>query len=362
MIKNSESIVIASAQGDYQVTFYKNLIELNKVVEKNRDVYFLVDKAVWEIYGKDLDCVDVKKLLILNGDENTKSLIGITQVIEWLNKNGATKSSILIGIGGGVIQDVTTFVSHVYYRGIKWEFIPTTLLSQSDSCIGAKCGINVLENKNQVGVLHSPSAVYIVEEFLKTLEKEEFESGFGEIFKLAVTGPNQFWEELKVHLSLHKLDSSKVLTITAKSLLAKKAIIEIDEYERDLRRILNYGHSFGHSLETITKNRVSHGYAILFGMDLINYLGVLWGVTDRKFAEEFRELIQDNFPEFKLEKINVRDLVNGLKKDKKAVSGKMNFAVVKDIGEIVIVNREIDESLENDVENYLSDVCKFYSA
>ena len=72
MIKNSESIVIASAQGDYQVTFYKNLIELNKVIEKNRDVYFLVDKAVWEIYGKDLDCVDVKKLLILNGDDNTK--------------------------------------------------------------------------------------------------------------------------------------------------------------------------------------------------------------------------------------------------------------------------------------------------
>lgn len=361
MTSKIKSISIVSAQGDYGVSFHNTISDLNEKIVKKEDTFFLVDKIVWEIYGKNLDFVNKNNLLLLNGDEDTKTLSGVNHVIEWLNTNGATKSSVLVAVGGGVIQDVTTFVSHVYYRGIKWEYIPTTLLSQSDSCIGAKCGINVLSNKNQVGVLHSPSAVYIVEEFLGTLEKEEFESGFGEIFKLAVTGPNQFWEELKTHLKENKLNSERVLPMTAKSLLAKKVIIEIDEYEKDLRRILNYGHSFGHSLETITKNRISHGYAILFGMDLMNYLGVLWGITDRKFAEEFRGIIQEAFPKFKLEKIDVIELVNGLKKDKKVISGKINFAIVENVGKIVIVNRAIDKSLELEVEGYLSDVCKFYS-
>jgi len=362
MSNTTMNFIVSSAQGDYPVEFYKSVDELSKNFGWSTDSYFLIDRNIWRIYESKLDFVKKDKMLILEADENTKTMQGATSVIEWLNQKGATKSSVVVGIGGGVIQDISTFVSHVYYRGIKWVYVPTTLLSQSDSCIGAKCGINVLSNKNQVGVLHSPSSVLVVEEFLSTLEDFEYESGFGEIFKLSVTGPNQFYSILKKHLSEHKLNHENVLPITALSLLAKKAIIEIDEYEKDLRRILNYGHSFGHSLETLTENRVSHGYAVLFGMDLINYLGVQWGITDEAFEKEFRQLISSYFPHLQIEKISSERIVNGLKKDKKTLHGKINFAVVKGIGELIIVEKDIDIELERLVEKYLSEVCQIYTA
>lgn len=353
---------VLSAQGDYPVEFYESVEELSNKVTWPEDSYFLVDRKIWELYGSKLEFVNNKKILLLEAEETTKSMQGVTHVIEWLNQMGATKSSSVVAVGGGVIQDIATFVSHVYYRGIKWVFIPTTLLSQSDSCIGAKCGINVLTNKNQVGVLHSPSAVFVVREFLASLETFEFESGFGEIFKLSVTGPNEFYTVLKNHLSKHSLSYKEVLPIIAKSLNAKKAIIEIDEYEKDLRRILNYGHSFGHSLESLTDNRVSHGYAVLFGMDLINHLGVEWGITNKVFTAEFQELILKNFPKLQIERVDSKKLVDGLRKDKKTLQGKINFAVVKNVGELIIVEKEIDRDLEELVEKYLNEFSKLYSS
>jgi 3-dehydroquinate synthase len=360
MINNSDSLVISSAQGDYEVAFLKTIDELKNYFSNAQDNYFLVDQIIWNLYNEKLTFVNQEKLYLIDATEESKNLTGVVNTIEWLNKNGASKSSEIIGIGGGVVQDISTFVSHVYYRGINWRYIPTTLLSQSDSCIGAKCGINVLSNKNQVGVLHSPTAVYISEEFLKSLQKYELESGFGEIFKLSVTGPNEFYNELKEHLNNFQLRYQEVLPIIARSLNAKKPVIEFDEYETDLRRILNYGHSFGHSLETLTNNRITHGYAVLIGMDLVNYLGVRWGITEAKFEIEFRALIKQYFPELIVEAIDASNLVNGLKKDKKTLNGKINFAILKSVGDITIVPREIDQVLIGEVKDYLDNVCPFY--
>lgn len=363
MISHSQNLVVDSAQGAYPVTFHKSLSNLAQILDLPEDTFFLVDEKVWELYKEKLNFVNQTKMVLLVADEDTKNLRKIIEVVEWLNQLGATKSSVLVGIGGGVIQDVSTFVAHIYYRGIKWVFLPTTLLSQADSCIGAKCGINVLGKKNQIGVLHSPSAVYIAEEFLGTLDKMEFESGFGEIFKLAVTGTNEFYSDLKEHLDLYALNPENSLPLIERSLVAKKTIIEIDEYERDLRRILNYGHSFGHSLESLSNNKITHGYAIIFGMDLMNYLGCKWGITDPEFVTDFRQLVASYFPDFKLEeRIDPHLLVEGLKKDKKVEDGRINFAVVRRVGQIEIVQREIDDVLLHEVEYYLTNVCRFYSS
>jgi 3-dehydroquinate synthase len=363
MISNSQNLVIDSAQGAYPVTFHKSVSNLAYILDLQEDAYFLVDEKVWELHKEKLTFVNQTRMLLLVADEDTKNLRKVIEVVEWLNQLGATKSSLLVGIGGGVIQDVSTFVAHIYYRGIKWVFLPTTLLSQSDSCIGAKCGINVLGKKNQIGVLHSPSGVYIAEEFLGTLNKVEFESGFGEIFKLAVTGTNEFYCDLKAHLDTYALSPENSLPLIERSLVAKKTIIEIDEYEKDLRRILNYGHSFGHSLEALSNNKITHGYAIIFGMDLMNCLGMNWGITDPDFETDFRQLVASYFPDFKLEeKIDPRLLVEGLKKDKKVEHGRINFAVVRKVGQIEIVQKEIDDALLREVENYLNNVCRFYSS
>lgn len=355
----NETILISSWQGEYPVSFYKTIKDATQNIQINQDTFFIIDEEIWSIYSHELTFVDKAKLLVLASNEETKTLQGSVGIIEWLNLHHANKSSTIIAIGGGVIQDVTTFVSHIYYRGIRWHFFPTTLLSQSDSCIGAKCGINVLSNKNQVGVLHSPSAVYIVEEFLGSLIKSEFESGYGEIFKLAITGESEFFDFLREELAIFGLDPKNVISLIRRSLISKKRIIEEDEYEKDLRRILNYGHSFGHSLESLSNNKVTHGYAILFGMDLMNYLGRLWGITPVEFEKEYRQLIIKYFPDMTIGPIDAEKLVEGLRKDKKVLNGKINFAIVEEVGKIILVEREIDELLVIEVKKYLNEVGLF---
>ncbi len=359
MITNE--IVIKSGQGDYSVKFLKNINAMIISLEQKEEDYFLIcDENIWKIYGKQLGEIPTKSRLLLKANEKTKTIHGATNVLEWLSVNGATKSSQILAIGGGVIQDIATFVSHIYYRGIKWHFVPTTLLSQADSSIGAKCGINLLSHKNQLGVIHSPSSILIVEEFLDTLASEEFQGGFGEIYKLSVTGPGQFYERFKDKLRKTGITPSESLELVQASLIAKKFIIEEDEYEKDLRRILNYGHSFGHALESLTKNDVTHGFGVLFGMDLINFLGTKWGVTKEAFYLEFKSLIIENFPTYTInKKISAFGLISEVAKDKKMKNGVMNFAVLYSPGDIRIIEKKLDKQLENFVEEYLKNEAIF---
>jgi 3-dehydroquinate synthase len=359
-VKTNE-ITIKSGQGDYSVKFLREIKEINLALKKYEEDYFLIcDDKVWKIYEKYFKAIPTKSKIVLKADEELKTVNGVNKVLEWLSINGATKTSQILAIGGGVIQDIATFVSHIYYRGIKWHFIPTTLLSQADSSIGAKCGINLLSHKNQLGVIHSPSSILIVEEFLSSLDLEEFQGGFGEIYKLSVTGPGQFYEMLKDKLLKIGITPSNSLELVQASLLAKKYIIEEDEYEKDLRRILNYGHSFGHALESLTDNTVTHGFGVFFGMDLINFLGTKWGTTKVSFYKEFKSLIVDNFSSYMIHnEITASGLLSEVTKDKKVQNGVMNFAVLYSPGDIRIVEKKLDKQLENYVEEYLANEAIF---
>ena len=355
-MNQSEPLLVKSGQGDYSVIFF-TLIDyfVNSTKFDIEETYFIIDSSLDEIYP------DLSKFLLnfkvfrCLANEEEKTLDGVARFVDWLLFNGASRSGKIVAIGGGIIQDFATFTSHIYYRGIKWEYVPTTLLSQSDSCIGAKCGINVLPHKNQIGVINSPKKVYIVEEFLASLSKFDLESGFGEILKLSLTGPNQFYNEFKNHLKKDGLNPLKVMPLLRSSLNAKKAIIEEDEYELGLRRILNYGHSFGHAIEALTHNGIPHGYGVLFGIDLINFLGAKWGITPPYLHLEIQDLISYHFPNFKIDmKFSPQDLVRQLSKDKKMALGKMNFALLHGIGDIRIVEKSLDEQLLLDVKEYFS--------
>jgi 3-dehydroquinate synthase len=350
-----DKILIKSQQGEYSVYFLHEILELEKLLgTSNDEIFIIADKNVWEIFKESLIKIKHSHLLLLDANEDTKTMEGVTSVLSWLSQNGATKSSIVLAIGGGVIQDLATFTSHIYFRGIKWRYVPTTLLSQADSCIGAKCGINLRSHKNQIGVLHSPSEVYVVEQFLKTLPMEELQSGFGEIYKLSVTGPGNFFEILKKSLKNNGVSTNNIIDLIRLSLISKKHIIEEDEYEKNIRRILNYGHSFGHALESVTKNAVTHGYGVLFGMDLINYLGVKWNLTSKNFYLEFKSLIRTFFSDYKIPvSITAENLLKEVAKDKKILNGKMNFAVLVSPGNLVIVEKDLDDTLEAHVSDYL---------
>lgn len=353
---------IKSFQNDYCVKFYQLIAEIENQMHCSEETFVIIDEKVKNSYHKQLKFLEIYPTYSIKASDSNKSLRRVEDFTNWLIDNQATKSATILAIGGGFVQDIATFASHIYYRGIKWEYIPTTLLSQSDSCIGAKCGLNVMPFKNQLGVLHAPSSVYVIEEFLTTLPKIDRASGFGEILKLSLTGEGQFYSQFKDYLLNNRISLDNVLPIINQSLKSKKIIIEIDEYENDLRRILNYGHTFGHALEAATNNKVPHGVAVLFGIDLINFLGLRWGITAEKYYKDINNLIKSAFPDILIPKVSTNELINGIRKDKKIINGQIYFAILNSPGNIIMVNKKIDEHLIKLVEEYLEIYGLFHSA
>jgi 3-dehydroquinate synthase len=349
-VNHDFNLTIKSYPSDYDVEFV-NIEQIKERIENIKSKTFLVvDENIYSRYKKEIDLIPKYKIITLKVSEDLKTLSGVEKLCNWLLENGAKKDSVIIGIGGGVIQDICTFVSHIYYRGIKWIYLPTTLLGQSDSCIGAKCGINFGKFKNQIGVIHAPTKIYINTEFLDSLNQEDYSSGLGEILKLSLTGPNYFFEE---YLRILGENNKEIGNLIYLSLNAKKPIIEEDEFEKDLRRVLNYGHSFGHALESVLEGKMPHGLAVVWGIDIINFIGTKLEITPIELFSRIRIETKKIF-QYRLEtNPDVKLLLNAISHDKKILNNRINFALLKNIGEIIIKEHEIDEVLERYVVEYL---------
>jgi len=286
--------------------------------------------------------------------ESEKTLAGVERFLGFLQKENATKKSKILAIGGGVIQDIATFTAHIYYRGISWIYVPTTLLSMADSCIGAKCGINLNTFKNQLGFFQSPQRVMISEKFLSTLSTSDLRSGYGEILKLFLIDGEEAFLTLKTEIDKHGFCNAMLSVFIKKSLQIKKNIIEQDEYESDLRRILNYGHTFCHSLETITHHAVSHGLAVAWGVDIANYVSMKKGFLSEFHYRMIHDFIAKYFHSELPCSFSVVDLINGMKRDKKAVSGNINLILLRQPGDPRIVMTPFDTELEIIMRNYVN--------
>ena len=356
----SNSILVSSLQGAYEVRFFDSLAQVQQDWGKASELFVVADKTVLSTYQESL------KILLaglpiyeVTADEEAKSLSGVHALSQWLAQQGATKSATLVGIGGGCIQDLASFTSHVYFRGIDWVYFPTTLLSQADSCIGAKSGINLLPLKNQLGAIHSPREVLVIKEFLSSLPNEQVMSGFGEIVKLSLTSSRHFFVDLERDFLKKGYQEIDLLGVIKRSLEAKKEIIEIDEYETDLRRILNYGHTFGHALEALNKHQIPHGLSVLWGIDLINSLGVNWGITSQEIRDRVRALIRTNF-DYTLSSVpTANELIEMVSRDKKVKDGKIHFAILREIGEFAIEPMLISQELVRDVDEALREPLVF---
>ncbi len=202
-------------------------------------------------------------------------------MLDWLAEAGLTRTDPLLVVGGGIVQDVGGFAAHLFKRGLPWTYVPTTLLSQCDSCIGAKAGVNHGRFKNQLALFAAPRQVVIDPSLLATLAPLELRSGLGEIVKLHLTGGPFFADRLVAAFGAAGggLPSPEALrTLTWDSLVVKRAVIERDEFELDHRRALNYGHTIGHAIENLSGFAIPHGQAIGFGMAIVNRLAVHRGL------------------------------------------------------------------------------------
>lgn len=323
---------------DYEVNFTANfsfIEEINTIENK----YIVVDKLVYELYKEKifdmiLDC-EIVTIEALEENKNINTALDICRKMTALK---AKRNVTLISFGGGIIQDITGFAANILYRGIKWIYVPTTLLAQTDSCIGGKTSLNFDEFKNLLGTFYPPEKIIIDTGFLSTLSKKDYFSGMGEIIKFNIMGGENFYKELEENFnSLIERKSEVTVEFINKSLQLKKKLIEEDEFDFGVRKLLNLGHTFGHALESISDFKIPHGQGVAFGLITAAEISYDRGLLSKDKYEwiiyaakkVITEKIEDNYFEFiKLKKF--------LKNDKKREGNEVVCIIITDKNEAVI--------------------------
>ncbi len=321
---------IQSNQEDYPVWIGESVAQAIAELTKLPKAIVFIDANVDRLYTATLAPLKAKfPFCLVTATEEEKSLEGMKRCLDFMQSHNCTKADRIIAIGGGIVQDLISFAAHIYYRGLKWILVPTTLLSMGDSCIGAKSGLNLNSFKNQIGAFHAPESIYICSEFIQTLTDADIASGYGEIFKLFLVGGGDYPIRLQGLLA-GGLRQAPAADLIFDSLWIKKRHIEEDEYDVGIRRYLNYGHTFGHALESIVDHEIPHGLAVVFGIDLINFLAQRWGILSAARYENLHRWITEQFG-FRLSKSVTADaLINKAKRDKKVVDGRLNLALLAD--------------------------------
>ena len=245
---------------------------IEQQIKEQKHPLILIDKNVKNICLNNIDFGNVR-IYEVDAIEDNKNINKVLDICNWLLEQNANRGSHLFVIGGGILQDLGAFSGYMFKRGIPWTFIPTTLLAQADSCLGGKTAVNHGDSKNVLGLFSAPRRVFIDTNFLDTLRFSDYLSGAGEIFRLLTTGGGQCLSLLENTLDSFLLkNKSAIETLISASLQVKKAIVEKDEFELNLRRSMNYGHSIGHALEAISNYYIPHGQAVSLGILVENQI------------------------------------------------------------------------------------------
>ena len=331
---------LKSSIRDYEVHFEHDAGFLASLAARPQRC-FAIDQNVWRLYSDTLLAgIDPADVFLLQAEEERKSLDTVLELYNFLLTRSARRNITLISIGGGITQDVTGFVASTLYRGINWIFVPTTLLAQADSCIGSKTSLNYLHFKNTIGTFYPPSDVFIYIPFLNTLEEPYFMSGLGEIVKLAIIGGEKAAKEM-IELLPGALQRSQetLATCVLRSLSIKQGYIDEDEFDTGRRNMLNFGHCFGHAIESTSDFEIPHGQAVLLGVLLANMV-----------ARE-RRLLSDALYTFVLEKLLLPSLsvkpkeshldpehiITAMQRDKKRTGEGLPLIMMKERYEMVKV-------------------------
>ena len=343
---------VTSQTGPYEVTFESGI--LDSMVGLQQSIV-IIDQRVADLY-RDRFAVDLRdaRTVFVLASEETKSLERLPYFVEQLVALDVRKNDGLIAIGGGVTQDIVAFLATVMFRGMSWSFIPTTLLAQADSCIGSKSSINAAGTKNLVGTFRAPTAVTIDMNFLETLSEEDVLSGIGEMLKVhAIAGPTEFdaiaseYEDLLSNIATMQ-------SAVHRSLLIKRNLIQVDEFDRGPRNVMNYGHSFGHAIEIATDYGIPHGIAVTIGMDMANFVAAELGFSSVDQFKRMHSVLQRNSAGFASVDIRREPLMTALRRDKKNTATHLRLVLPDSEGHIEMVAVVPDVALDAAVGSYLS--------
>jgi len=345
-------IKIKSKLRDYEVrTGAANEFVTSLVNLENKA--FVIDENVWHLYADSILCTLPKsETLVFPALEEKKTLEGVQEIYEFLLKRSAKRNLTLVTIGGGILQDVTGFAASTLYRGINWIFVPTTLLAQADSCIGSKTSLNYKGYKNLIGSFYPPSTVWIDPAFLKTLQTQDFYSGLGEVVKLHIMGGEEKIQQLiEAYDSICALDFAALQHAIQTSLEIKIDYITGDEFDLGRRNMLNYGHCFGHAIESASDFRIPHGQAVVAGMMLANYISSRRGLlsVERSSLIERKLLTPSLKMDLQPRDLKLEAIIEAMGKDKKRTGRGLALVMLTDLDEMVRVddldNLEVQEVL-----------------
>ena len=324
-------ITVKAESGSYNITLKRNALEEVKTILNIKGKALIVtDSGVPEVYAKTVASqIENSVIYTFEQGEKSKNFETYSALLKTLAENNFDRNDCVIAVGGGVVGDMAGFTAATYMRGIKFYNIPTTLLSQVDSSIGGKTAIDFLGYKNLVGAFYQPTAVIIDPNVLKTLPKRQFNNGLCESIKMAATSDKELFKLLEENNAEEIID-----TVIEKSLLIKKQVVEEDEKETGLRKVLNFGHTIGHAIETVTGlNELYHGECVALGMMFM---------TSGEGKTRIKNLLVKNDLPTETN-FEVEAVYEALHHDKKSAGTGVNVVTVKNIGEFEFEFLEYNE-------------------
>ena len=357
---NVSEFLIKSSPKPYSVYWDNAENPCEKINEKlvhNANNILLIDEKVYGLYRDRLQHHS-GQVIFVSALETSKTLAGAEAVFNVLYEKNFSKSDELVVVGGGITQDIGAFIGATYKRGIKWSFFPTTLLAMSDSCIGGKSGLNFKDAKNQLALFSAPTEIIINTKFIETLDQRDIKSGLGEILKLFITGGKEFIEKYKQLVRNGEVEHHQNYHALIQGALAvKKAVIEKDEFEYHERKALNYGHTFGHVIESMSNYEIPHGIAVVLGIILINQVSYHEHILEKNDNDALKEICKDlldNKSLNYLKKVDIYEIFSYLKQDKKVTGNKITFVILKDLGHMNFMALTINDELADKIKNAIA--------
>tara|TARA_B100000900_G_scaffold142990_1_gene121233 strand:- start:6 stop:1088 length:1083 start_codon:yes stop_codon:yes gene_type:complete len=336
-----------------------NKFDLSKYVA-NKDVLIISNITIGKIYIKQTKGLFKKfnvNTLMLPDGEKYKNKDTLNRIYNFLIKNKYDRSVTLVALGGGVIGDLVAYAADTFMRGVPLIQIPTTLLAQVDSSIGGKCGINHELGKNLIGSFKHPNLVLIDIAVLKTLPEREFKAGMAEVIKYGLIKDKKFFSFLnKNNKNILNLSSKYLLKMITTCVQSKTNIVKEDELEGGIRALLNFGHTFGHAIEASKNYKgILHGEAVSIGMNIASAISAdNQYISDEDYCEIEDTLIAFGLPTTVPKKISTTNLMKHINHDKKKISGKNRFILLKGIGNAFISNKLDNIYLKELSKNFIS--------
>jgi 3-dehydroquinate synthase len=338
-------ILVNSSAGRYAILSGQGVLrgastEIRRLGKFSR-IHLVSSPKVWQAVGKgvlgSLGLKNIHAKHLMDDGESAKNLVTVEKLIRSLVRAGIDRHSLIIAVGGGVVGDVAGFAASTCQRGVSLVQIPTTLISQVDSAVGGKTGVNLPEGKNLVGTFYPARLVIVDSAMLKPLPERQYRGGLAEVIKYGIIADAKLFAFLEKNFdAVLRRDPGALAHIIPRSLEIKAHVVSRDERESGLREILNFGHTFGHALETITNYRTyQHGEAVAWGMMAASLLGHEIGLTPADEVSRIVSLVRRMGPLPPWPDVPPKKLITAMHSDKKTRAGKLRFVLASKIGKAI---------------------------